>query len=120
MHNTHLDKLIPSCTHNHRILRVRAKPYAADPFRMSLVRNRKLAVSQRVPQLDGLVARARDDLAIVGGEGYGEDVVIVAHEAARRGACRELPQAQGFVPRSGEGVGAVGGDHLEGVGRVSE
>jgi hypothetical protein len=36
----------------------------------------------------------------------------VADEAAGGGAGGELPQAEGLVPRRGEGVGTVGGDDL--------
>ena len=79
---------------------------------MALVGDGKLAVAQRVPQLDRAVAGARDDLAVVGGEGDGEDVVGVADEAARRHARGELPQPERLVPGGGEGVGAVGRDDL--------
>ena len=81
---------------------------------MSLVSDGELAVAQRVPQLDRTVTRAADDLAVVGGEGDGEDVVGVADEAARRLACAELPQTQCLVPGGGEGVGAIGGDDAVG------
>ena len=79
---------------------------------MALVGDGKLAVAQRVPQLDGAVAGARDDLAVVGGEGDGEDVVGVADEAARRHARGQLPQPERLVPGGREGVGAVGRDDL--------
>ena len=45
-----------------------------------------LADTQGVPQLDGLVPRARHDLAVVGREGHAEDVLGVSHEAAGGGA----------------------------------
>lgn len=79
---------------------------------MALVGDGELAVAQSVPQLDGAVARAGDDLAVVGGEGDGEDVVGVADEAAGGGAGGELPQSQGLVPRRGQSVSTVGGDDL--------
>ena len=74
---------------------------------MTLVGNRKLAVPQRVPELDRTIARSRHDLPVVGGEGDGEDIVGVADEAAGRHASRELPQAKGLVPGGRECVGAV-------------
>ncbi len=80
---------------------------------MTLVGNRKLTVPQRVPELDGTIARSRHDLPVVGGEGDGEDVVGVADEAAGRHAGRELPQAKGLVPGGRERVGAVRRDDLE-------
>lgn len=81
---------------------------------MALVGDGVLAVAEGVPQLDGAVPRAGDDLAVVGGEGDGEDVVVVADEAAGGLARGELPQAQGLVPGGGQSVGAVGGDDTVG------
>tara|TARA_R110002003_G_scaffold25_10_gene1213 strand:- start:8055 stop:8258 length:204 start_codon:yes stop_codon:yes gene_type:complete len=65
---------------------------------VTLVGDGVLAVAERVPELDGPVARARDDLAVVGGEGDGEDVVGVANEAAGGDTGGELPQAERLVP----------------------
>lgn len=79
---------------------------------MALVGDGVLAVTEGVPQLDGAVARTRDDLAVVGGERDGEDVVGVADEATGGGAGGQLPESQGLVPRGGQSVGAVGGDDL--------
>ena len=85
---------------------------------MTFVGDGELAVAQRVPQLDGAIAGAGDDLSVVGGEGDGEDVVGVADEPAGRYARGELPQAEGLVPGGGECVGAVGGDDLVEVDRA--
>lgn len=79
---------------------------------MALVGDGELAVTQGVPQLDGAVARAGDNLAVVGREGDGQNIVVVADEATGGGAGRQLPESQGLVPRSGQGVSAVGGDNL--------
>lgn len=79
---------------------------------MTLLGDGVLAVTEGVPELDGLVPRAGNDLAVVGGEGDGEDIVGVADETAGRGAGGELPEAESLVPRRGEGVGAVRGDDL--------
>lgn len=79
---------------------------------MALVGDGELAVTEGVPQLDGAVARAGDNLAVVGGEGDGQNIVVVADEAAGGGAGGQLPESQGLVPRGGQGVGAVGGDNL--------
>ena len=65
---------------------------------MALVGDGELAVSQRVPQLDGPIARPRDDLTVIGGEGNGEDVVGVADESAGGGTGRQLPEAESLVP----------------------
>lgn len=79
---------------------------------MALVGDGVLAVTERVPELDGAVARSGDNLTVVGGEGDGEDVVGVADEAAGGDTGGELPQAESLVPGRGESVGTVGGDHL--------
>lgn len=51
-------------------------------------------------------------MAVISGEGNGEDIVIVADKALGRDASGELPQAESLVPRSGECVGTVGGNDL--------
>lgn len=103
----YLDKLVPPSAHDDRVLRVRAEPDARDPLSMTLVGNGELAVAQGVPQFDGAIARAGDDLTVVGGEGDGEDIVGVADEAAGRDARSELPQPERLVPRGGESIGTV-------------
>ena len=104
---TYLDKFVPSSRHNDWVLWVRAEPYTADPFRMAFVGDGELAVSQRVPQLDGAVAGPRYNLAVVGGERDGEDVIGVTDKAASGDTCGELPQAKRLVPRSGESVSTI-------------
>ena len=94
----YLDKLIPTSRHNDWVLWVRAEPHARNPLGVALLCDGVFAVAKRVPQLDCPVARTRDDLSVVGGEGNGEDVVGVADEAAGGGAGGQLPQAQGLVP----------------------
>lgn len=79
---------------------------------MSLLRDGVLAVAEGVPELDGAVAGAGNDLTVVGREGDGEDVVGVANKAAGGGAGGELPEAESLVPRGGQGVGAVRRDDL--------
>lgn len=79
---------------------------------MALLGDGELAVTEGVPQLDGSVARTRDDLTVVGREGDGEDVVGVADESSSGGTGGELPQAEGLVPRSGQSVSTIGGDDL--------
>lgn len=79
---------------------------------MALVSDAVLAVTQGVPELDGTVTRAGDDLAVVGRERDGEDVVGVADEGAGGSTAGELPQTERLVPRRGESVSAIGRDHL--------
>ena len=42
-----------------------------------------LALAEGVPQLDGLVARSRHDLSVVGREGNAQHVLLVIVELAR-------------------------------------
>ena len=49
---------------------------------MGLFLDGVLALSQGVPQLDGLVPGPRHDLPVVGGEGHGEDLLGVGLEPA--------------------------------------
>ena len=109
---THLDKLVPTSGNDDRVLRVRGEAHARDPLGVALVGDGVLAVTEGVPELDGPVTGAGDDLAVVGGEGYGEDIVGVANEAAGGVAGGELPKAEGLVPGRGEGVGTIGRDNL--------
>jgi len=69
-----------------------------------------LALSQGVPKLDGLVAGARDDLAVVNRKSNGKDILGVAQETASGGAVVDVPKAEGAIPRAGDAELAVGGD----------
>ena len=110
--STYLDELVPAARHDHGVLGVGAEADARNPLGVALVGDGELAVTEGVPQLDGAVARAGDDLSVVGGERDGQDIVGVADESAGGGASGELPQTKGLVPRGGQGVGTVGGDDL--------
>lgn len=82
---------------------------------MSLFGDGEFAVTKGVPELDGPIAGARDDLPVIGGEGDGEDIVGVANESASGSARRQLPQAESLVPGSGEGICTIRGDNLNSV-----
>ena len=58
-------------------------------------------------------------MTVIGGEGNREDIVVVAHEAARGDTRSKLPQAKSLIPGGGEGVGTVGGDDLLPVNATS-
>lgn len=79
---------------------------------MALLADGELAVTEGVPQLDGSVTGAGDDLAVVGGERDGEDIVGVADEATGGGSGSELPETESLVPGGGESVSTVRGDNL--------
>ena len=96
--NAYLDQFVPPSAHNDRVLRIRAEPHARHPLRMTLVGNGEFAVAQSVPELDGTIPRTGDDLAIVRGEGDGEDIIGMADEAAGGHTSSELPKAKCLVP----------------------
>jgi hypothetical protein len=110
--NTHLNELVPAGGDDDGVLGVGREAHARNPLGVALVGDGVLAVTERVPELDGSVARTGDDLAVVGGEGDGENVVGVADKAAGRHTGGQLPEAERLVPRRGKGVGTVRGDDL--------
>lgn len=110
--SAYLDELVPRGRDNDRVLGVGAEADAGNPLGVALVCDGELAVTEGVPQLDGAVSGSGDDLTVVGGEGDGENIVGVADEAAGGGARGKLPEAESLVPRGGQSVGTVGGDHL--------
>jgi len=81
---------------------------------VALVGDGEFAVSQSVPQLDGSVSGARNDLSVIGGEGNGEDVVGMADERSGGVAGGQLPQSQSLVPRGRKSVSTIGGDDAVG------
>ena len=112
---TNLDELVPASGDDDGVLGVGGEADAGDPVGVALVGDGVLAVTEGVPQLDGAVAGSGDDLAVVGREGDGQNIVGVADKAAGGLAGRELPQAESLVPGGGKGVGTVRGDDLEAV-----
>ena len=85
---------------------------------MAILLDVELALTEGVPQLDGLVAGSGDDLTVVGGEGDREDIVGVANEAAGGVAGVEVPETEGLVPGGGQSELTVGGDDNILDGRV--
>lgn len=118
--STYLDELVPAGGDNDRVLGVGAESNARNPFGVALLVDGELAVTEGVPQLNGAVARARDDLTVVGREGDGKDVVGVADESSGSGAGSKLPQAESLVPRSRQSVSTIRGDNLFIPYRISQ
>lgn len=65
---------------------------------MALIGDGEFAVAKRVPELDGTVARAGDNLTVIGGEGYRQDVVLVSDESFGGSARSKLPKTKSLVP----------------------
>lgn len=74
----------------------------ADPFVVAVFAFlRPFEFSQSVPKFDGLVSAGRDDLSVISGESDGEYVVLVSSESGGGDSSFQIPQSQGFIPRSG-------------------
>ena len=80
-----LDQLVPAARDDQRVGRRGREAHARDPLGVAVLLDGVLALTERVPQLDRLVARARHDLAVVSREGNREHVVVVVDKAAGGG-----------------------------------
>jgi len=108
---SYLDNLVPASRDNDGVGGVRREADAGDPLGVAVLLDGELALSEGVPQLDGLVTGSRDDLTVVSREGNREDIVGVADEAAGGQTGVEVPETEGLVPRGGQGELTVGGDN---------
>lgn len=71
----HLHELVPSAGNDDGGLSIGAEADAANPLSVSSVLKGVLALTENVPQLDGLVAGTRDNLAVVRGERNTENIL---------------------------------------------
>mmetsp|Transcript_7944 Transcript_7944/g.20778 ORF Transcript_7944/g.20778 Transcript_7944/m.20778 type:complete len:342 (+) Transcript_7944:66-1091(+) len=118
-----LDQLVPAARHDQWVSGRRREAHARHPLGVAILLDRVLALAERVPQLDRLVACTRDDLAVVSREGHGEHillVLVVARKPTRGGAGVEVPKAERAVPRARERKLTVRGDgHVLHIVRVA-
>jgi hypothetical protein len=105
----HLHELVPSARNDDGGLSVGAEADAADPLSVTSLLKGVLALTENVPQLDGLVTGSRDNLAVVRGEGNGENILLVANETAGGGSSVDIPQTEHAIPRAGQGELSIGG-----------
>jgi hypothetical protein len=77
-----LDKLVPAARHDDGVGGVGGEADARNPLGVVVLGDGVLALSEGVPQLDGLVAGAGHDLTVVGRESNRQNVAGVANEAA--------------------------------------
>jgi len=105
-----LDNLVPASRHNQRHLEVRGETHARHPLGMTVLSQGVLQVTKRVPQVDGLVARAGDDLTVVGGEGDAQHVLGVADETTGGVSGVEVPQTESTIPRTRQSELTIRGD----------
>ena len=109
----HLHQFVPSAGDDDGIGRDGGESHAAHPFGVSafLLADGELALTDGVPQLDGFVPRSRNDLTVVDGHGHGQHVFGVSDESPRGFSGAEVPEAEGSIPGSGDGVLSIVGDH---------
>src|SRR4051812_12096777 len=84
---------------------------SSKPFPMTIVLDIKLALSERVPELNRAVSRTRHNLSVISTEADAQHIRSMANKAARCEASVEVPEAQCMVPRRGKSELAVGGDN---------
>lgn len=82
----------------------------ADPVLMVVGFTGVLAVGQGVPEFDVLVGTTGDDLTVVGGEGDGEDFLLVADELTDGLSGLHVPETEGLIPGRGDAVVTVEGE----------
>jgi hypothetical protein len=80
---------------------------------VSLLSDGELAVAESVPELDGSIARSRDNLSVIGREGDGENIVRVPNKSSGCSTGSKLPEAESLVPGGRECIGSVRGDDLD-------
>ena len=103
--------LVPAAADDDGVAGGRGEADAADPLGVAvLLTNGVLALPKGVPKFDGLVAGTADNLAVVEGEGDGEDILRVANKALGGGAGGKVPETKGAIPAAADGELAVGGD----------
>ncbi len=95
---TDLDKLVPSGADNDGVGGIGTEADAGNPLGVALVGDGVLAVAKRIPELDGTIAGARDNLTVIGGEGNGENIVGVSHETAGGLSGGQFPETESLVP----------------------
>jgi hypothetical protein len=65
---------------------------------MALIRNREFAIPEGIPELDCSITRARDNLAVICGEGDRKDIVGMADEAASCVTGSQFPETERLIP----------------------
>ncbi|DAZ95999.1 TPA: hypothetical protein N0F65_009300, partial [Lagenidium giganteum] len=97
-----LDDLVPTSRHNQWVGGRWREAHARDPLGVAFLRDRVLALAEGVPELDGLVTRARHDLTVVGAEGDRQHILGVSDEAAGGDAGVQVPETESAIPRARE------------------
>lgn len=72
---TYLDHPVPTARNDDGVLVVGGEADAGHPIGVTFFLDGVFALGKGVPQLDGLVPAARDDLTVVNGESHAEDIL---------------------------------------------
>ena len=80
--DTDLDDLVPASRDDDGVGDVGAEANAGDPLGVAVLLDVVLALAEGVPELDGLIARSRNDLSVVGRESNAKNILflIIAHK----------------------------------------
>jgi hypothetical protein len=97
-----LDELIPTTRNDDRVSRVGREAYTRNPFRVTILGDVILALTQGVPELDGLVTRTRDNLTVISREADRQNIVGVTDETTGGGTVVQVPETKSLIPRSGQ------------------
>jgi len=65
---------------------------------MTLFSDGELAVSQCVPEFNGLISASTDNLSVISGERDGKNIIGMTYEAAGGFSSVEIPETKGFIP----------------------
>lgn len=108
VHVPDLDDLVPASRDEGRSLDVGGETNAGDPLLVSILTGEgALALTEGVPDLDGLITRTGNDLAVIGREGNGEDILGVTREAELGSTGLDIPETERTIPRAGKSVEGV-------------
>lgn len=114
-HVPNLNEAIPTSRDDQWGVAFGAETDTADPLGVAVVdtagtRDGKvtLEVTTDIPNLDALIARARNNESVIGGEGSTHDITGVSDEGGISLACRKVPETHGLIPRGGKSKATVG------------
>ena len=85
--------------------------YPSAPFGVSILLDVKFTFTEGIPELDRFVARAGDDLPVIGAEADRQNIGSVPDEFPGRLAGVQVPEAEGVIPRSGKSELAIRRDN---------
>ena len=77
---------------------------------MSIFLYVEFTFTEGVPKFYRLVARARDNLPVIGAEADGQNIGGVPDKFPGRLTVVQIPETEGMIPRGGESELAIGGN----------